>query len=103
PHDTAGGTTIGSGSWPSGNATAATVLVLCALLVTPARRWRAAVAVVGAMFALAVGVFLVVLAWHMPSDVVGGYLLGTLWAALAVAGMRLSDRVWPPGRSSAPA
>jgi membrane-associated phospholipid phosphatase len=100
-HDTVGGTLLGAGSWPSGNATAATILVMCALLVAPAKGWRPAVALLGAAFMLAVGVFLVVLAWHMPSDVVGGYLLGTLWAALAVAGVRLSERVWPPARTRA--
>ncbi len=36
---------------------------------------------------LAVGVALLILAWHMPSDVLGGYLLGALWIALAVAGL----------------
>ena len=44
-------------------------------------------AAVGAVFALAVGVALLVLAWHMPSDVVGGYLLATFWAALGVCGV----------------
>jgi len=42
--------------------------------------------------AFAVGVALLVLAWHMPSDVVGGYLLATLWAALAFASLRAFDR-----------
>jgi membrane-associated phospholipid phosphatase len=84
-HDQVGATKyIGAASWPSGHATAAAVLAWCAVLVaSPAR--RALVAALGAVFALAVGVALLVLAWHMPSDVVGGYLLATLWAAGAVA------------------
>ena len=39
-----------------------------------------------AAFMLGVGVALLIRAWHMPSDVLGGYLLGALWIALAVAG-----------------
>jgi membrane-associated phospholipid phosphatase len=42
----------------------------------------------GALLAAAVGCALLILAWHMPSDVLGGYLLATLWAALAVAMLR---------------
>ncbi|HEX3692770.1 MAG TPA: phosphatase PAP2 family protein [Solirubrobacteraceae bacterium] len=77
---------IGAASWPSGHATAATVLAWCAVLVaSPAR--RRLVALLGAAFALIVGVALLVLAWHMPSDVVGGYLLATLWVAGAVAAL----------------
>ncbi len=75
---------IGAASWPSGHATAATVLAWCAVLVAPPAR-RRLVAALGAAFALAVGVSLLVLAWHMPSDVLGGYLLASLWAAAAVA------------------
>jgi membrane-associated phospholipid phosphatase len=36
------------------------------------------------------------LAWHMPSDVLGGYLVASLWMALAVAALRGADRRWPP-------
>jgi membrane-associated phospholipid phosphatase len=55
----------------------------------PAR--RRLVAMLGAAFSAAVGVALLVLAWHMPSDVVGGYLLATFWAALALAVLRASE------------
>jgi membrane-associated phospholipid phosphatase len=85
---------IGAASWPSGHATAATVLALSAVLVVP-RRWRALAAALAGGFVLAVGVALLIRAWHMPSDVLGGYLLGSLWAALAVAGVRASERRWP--------
>jgi membrane-associated phospholipid phosphatase len=87
PHARVGVSEITAASWPSGHATAATVLVLCAVLVAP-RRLRPLVATLGAMFAAAVGVSLLILAWHLPSDVLGGYLLGTLWMALALAGLR---------------
>lgn len=91
PHDQLGPKYITSASWPSGHATAALALSWCALLVAPPAS-RALVAPLGAAFSLAVGVALLVLAWHMPSDVVGGYLLATLWAALAFALLRTLGR-----------
>lgn len=101
PHDQFGPRHIGSASWPSGHATAALALAWCALLVAvPA--CRQIVAVLGAAFALAVGGALLVLAWHMPSDVVGGYLLATFWAALAFAALRAFGRdgdALEPGRA----
>jgi membrane-associated phospholipid phosphatase len=82
---------IDPASWPSGHATAAVALVLCAVLVAP--MWlRPAVAALGGVFAVAVGCSLLILAWHMPSDVLGGYLVASLWMALAVAGLRAADR-----------
>ena len=64
------------------------------MLVAP-RRARPVVAVLAGAFALAVGAALLIRAWHMPSDVLGGYLLALLWTALAVAGVRWSERRWP--------
>jgi membrane-associated phospholipid phosphatase len=89
PHDPASGVYMADASWPSGHSTAAAALVLCAVLVSPARL-RPLVAVLGGSFAFAVGCALLILAWHMPSDVFGGYFLATLWVALAVAGLRAS-------------
>lgn len=91
PHAAVAGTHIGQASWPSGHSAAALALVLGALLVAPARL-RAAVAILGGLFAAAVGVSLLILAWHLPSDVIGGYLVAALWAALALAGLRVADR-----------
>ncbi|HEX3909578.1 MAG TPA: phosphatase PAP2 family protein [Solirubrobacteraceae bacterium] len=86
--------TIGAASWPSGHATAATALALSAVLVTPPRRrWLAAMLALA--FMAVIGVALLIRAWHMPSDVLGGYLLGTLWASLALAAVRASERRWP--------
>jgi membrane-associated phospholipid phosphatase len=97
-HAQIGATHIGPASWPSGHATAALALVLCAVLVAPARL-RAIVASLGVVFAAAVGCALLIRGWHMPSDVVGGYLMAALWTALAVAGLRIADRRWPVVRS----
>jgi membrane-associated phospholipid phosphatase len=92
------GRTIAAGSWPSGHATAATALALGAVLVTP-RRWRVLAVPLAAAFMLGVGVALLIRLWHMPSDVLGGYLLGGLWIALAVLGLRASERGRPPRRA----
>jgi membrane-associated phospholipid phosphatase len=94
-HDVVGGTHVSPGSWPSGHSTAALALALSAIMVA-APRWRALVAVLGVGFAAFVGIDLLVLVWHMPSDVLGGYLMASLWAALALAGVRVSERLWPP-------
>lgn len=94
PHLHMGASQVGAASWPSGHSTAALALALSAVLVAPAR-WRGLVAWLGAAFALAVGCALLILAWHMPSDVVGGYLVAALWTALAVAALRAGERRWP--------
>jgi membrane-associated phospholipid phosphatase len=84
PHASAGWQWVGAASWPSGHATAAMTLVLCALVVAP--RWlRPLLAALGSLFVVAVGGALLILAWHMPSDVLGGYLLGALCVSLAIA------------------
>jgi membrane-associated phospholipid phosphatase len=77
---------IGAASWPSGHATAASTLVVCALLVAPSVL-RPTLAVLGLAFMAAVGCALLILAWHMPSDVLGGYLLAALYGSLAVAAL----------------
>ncbi len=77
---------IGPASWPSGHATAAMTLALCALLVVP-HRLRPLVAALACGFVVAVACSLLILAWHMPSDVVGGCLLATLCVSLAVAAL----------------
>jgi membrane-associated phospholipid phosphatase len=90
PHAWVGANWVKAASWPSGHAAAAMTLALCAVLVAP-RRLRPTVAALGAMFVAGIGLSLLVLAWHLPSDVLGGYLVGTLWVALALAGLRAAD------------
>jgi membrane-associated phospholipid phosphatase len=77
---------IAQASWPSGHATAAMALALCAVLVAPPRL-RPTVAVLGSVFAAAVAYSILVLAWHFPSDVLGGFLVAALWSLLAVAAL----------------
>jgi membrane-associated phospholipid phosphatase len=85
---------IGAFSWPSGHATAAMTLALCAVLVAP-RSLRPLTALAGGAFAVGVGYGVLVLGWHFPSDVLGGFLVAGLWASLAVAGLRLVEREAP--------
>jgi membrane-associated phospholipid phosphatase len=95
-HEPIGYVRIGAASWPSGHSTAATSLALCAVLVSPPSI-RTAVATVGAIFVLAVGGALLMLAWHMPSDVVGGWFVAALWVSLALAALRAAERWRPTG------
>jgi membrane-associated phospholipid phosphatase len=96
PHAYSGLKDITAASWPSGHATAATVLALCAVMAVP-YALRPLVAALGTVFVFGVSCSLLILAWHMPSDVVGGYLLAGLWVSLAVAFLRASG---PRGRSA---
>ena len=79
---------IAAASWPSGHATAAMAVALCAIAVAPAQA-RSAVALAGATYALAVGYALVAIASHFPSDVVGGYFVAGLWTSLALVAVRV--------------
>ncbi|HEX2017042.1 MAG TPA: phosphatase PAP2 family protein [Solirubrobacteraceae bacterium] len=85
---------LGAASWPSGHATGAMALALSAVLAAP-RRWRPLAAALGTALAVGVGYSLLMLVWHFPSDVLGGYLVAALWMALAIAGLRWADARWP--------
>ena len=77
---------VAAASWPSGHATAAMSLALCAVIAAPPRR-RPAVAAAMAAFAIAVSYSFLELDWHYPSDVLGGFLVAMTWTLLAVAGL----------------
>ncbi len=73
-----------SGAFPSGHVTVAMSLAMgLALVVPPAVRWLAAVA--GCAYASLVGVAVLALDWHRPSEAVGGYLVSVGWAAAVAA------------------
>jgi membrane-associated phospholipid phosphatase len=95
PQEWLGKGQIAAASWPSGHATAAMALALCGVLAVPAR-WRPAAATAGGLFALAVAYSILVLGWHFPSDVVGGYLVAGLWSSLAAAAIFRLDELRPP-------
>ncbi len=77
-------------TWPSGHATAAMSLALCSVIAAPAR-WRPAVAASMAAFAIAVSYSFLELAWHYPSDVLGGFLVAGTWTLLGVAGLSIFE------------
>jgi membrane-associated phospholipid phosphatase len=77
-------------TWPSGHATAAMSLALCAVIAAPARR-RPAVAASMAAFAIAVSYSFLALAWHYPSDVLGGFLVAGTWTLLGIAGLSIFE------------
>lgn len=85
---------ISDASWPSGHATAAMTLALGAVLVA-APRYRPAVAVAGGAFSAIVAYALLVLAWHFPSDVLGGFLVAAMWTLAGVAVLARVERAAP--------
>jgi membrane-associated phospholipid phosphatase len=80
------------GGFPSGHATAAMSLALAAVIVTP-RYARPFVAFATGLFAAGVSLSLLVLGWHFPSDVVGGYLVATVFCFLVLAALRAAPGV----------
>jgi membrane-associated phospholipid phosphatase len=89
---------IDAASWPSGHATAAMTLVLCAVLAAPGRR-RPLVAALMAAFAIAVCYSFLSLHWHYPSDVLGGFLVAATWALAGAAVLLWAEARWPVRRS----
>lgn len=85
-------------SWPSGHATAAMTLVLCAVVVVPSR-WRALVLAVGGTFTIAVGYSVLVLGWHLPSDVLGAFCVASVWTLLGITAATTLERRRMPERS----
>ena len=71
-------------SFPSGNSAGALAIALAFLCVVP-RPWRPLIATIGAAFTLAVSVGLLVLDYHYPSDVLGGWLVALGWCFALVA------------------
>jgi len=94
------GNLIGSASWPSGHATAAMAVGLCAVVVSPVAL-RPLAALLGGAVAVSVSYSILVLAWHFPSDIVGGFLVAALWVSLMLAVLSWAERV-RPSRGRAP-
>jgi membrane-associated phospholipid phosphatase len=81
---------LGPVAFPSGHATAATSIAIAFAFVVPPD-WRAAAAVIGACFVAAVGCSVMVLAWHFPSDVLGGILVASGWGFAVLALRRVAE------------
>ena len=96
-------------AFPSGHMTAAASIAVALMLVAPRGVWPLAAAT-GVVFAGLVGVSVIALEWHYPSDVLGGILVAAGWGFAALAACRIFegdgrsvDRVRSgPGRSPAP-
>jgi membrane-associated phospholipid phosphatase len=92
-HPILGSLQIDAAAFPSGHATASMSIALAAVIVAPPRL-RLTVAPIAAAYALAVAASIMILAWHFPSDVLGGMLVaatftfGSIAAVRATAGRR---------------
>jgi membrane-associated phospholipid phosphatase len=75
---------VSDAAWPSGHTTAATALALCAVWVAPPRL-RPYAAIAGALYAIAVGSSVLLLGWHFPSDVIGGFCVAAAWVLGGIA------------------
>lgn len=75
-------------SFPSGHTTAAASIAVALLLVVPPG-YRLLAAGVGAALTATVGLAVVILGWHYPSDVLGALLVVVAWGLCAVAYLRL--------------
>lgn len=74
----------GAGAFPSGHVTVAMSLATALVLVVPPAL-RATAALAGCAYATGVGAAVIALDWHRPSEVIGGFLVATGWAALVAA------------------
>lgn len=82
--DLVGGFRTDAGAFPSGHVTVAMSLAMALVLVAPgALRWTATVA--GCAYAIGVGVAVIALDWHRPSEVIGAYLVTVAWTGAVAA------------------
>ncbi|HET9102932.1 MAG TPA: phosphatase PAP2 family protein [Solirubrobacteraceae bacterium] len=88
--------TINAASWPSGHATAAMALCLSAVLAAPSR-WRPRVGALMAVFAIAVCYSFLELTWHFPSDVLGGFMVASIWGLAGAGVLFWAEERWPSG------
>jgi membrane-associated phospholipid phosphatase len=71
-------------SYPSGHTTIAFSLAIAALLVAPSRA-RAAVGIIGSLYAISIGIAVVATGNHRPSDPIGAVMVVIAWGALVAA------------------
>jgi membrane-associated phospholipid phosphatase len=82
PRPQAGSLRLPPDAWPSGHATAVAALAIGIVLITPPGR-RRVVAIVAAAAVVVVGIALLILGRHYPSDVVGGVCVAAAWGVVA--------------------
>lgn len=81
---------VKTSSFPSGHANSSMIFFLTLALVASAgTRWQRASVAAAIVVSLLVGISRVMLGVHWPSDVIGGWALGTLWVLVT---LRLAER-----------
>lgn len=83
---------VQTSSFPSGHAASSMIFYLSLALALTARgRWRWLAAACAVIMSLLIGTSRVMLGVHWPSDVVGGWAFGALWALLT---LRRAERLF---------
>lgn len=77
-------------TFPSGHATAAASIAIAFLFVVPSE-WRPLAAAFGAGLVAIVGWAVVALAWHYPSDVLGGVVVASAWGFAVLVALRATE------------
>jgi membrane-associated phospholipid phosphatase len=79
---------VNSWAYPSGHSLASMavlgVLVVLAVRHVPSRGWRVAAVVAGTLLIVTIGVSRVYLGVHWPTDVLAGWLIGSMWLGLCL-------------------
>ncbi|HZS24405.1 MAG TPA: phosphatase PAP2 family protein [Gaiellaceae bacterium] len=78
-------------TWPSGHTSVAVSLGLALVLAVPPLL-RPVAAVLGAAYGAGIGLAVVVLGWHYPSDAVGSFFICGFWASVAAVTLRAGRR-----------
>jgi len=89
-----GGDQLGPTSFPSGHMTAATSLVLALTFVVPPEL-RSRTLAVGAAFLAVMGLSLIVVHAHYPSDVAGGFLVACGWGLATFSARDVLQKTGP--------
>ena len=82
-------------AFPSGHPTAAFSIGIAYAFVLP-RYLLPLTLTLAAAFGAAVGCSVVVIAWHYPSDALGGFLVASAWGFAAMAVVRAAETHRPP-------
>jgi membrane-associated phospholipid phosphatase len=82
---------MGPEAYPSGHTTAVMSFALALAIVAPPRL-RPLAAAAGALLTVGTVYSILILGGHYPSDVIGGFLVATAWACLAVIPLRPDTR-----------
>ena len=82
---------MGPEAYPSGHTTAVMSFALALAIVAPPRL-RPLAAAAGALLTVGTVYSILILGGHYPSDIIGGFLVATAWACLAVIPLRPEAR-----------